>query len=178
MHAFKMALTKRLAVIQGPPGTGKTYVGWKIARVLLQTPSLWEDAKERTPILMVSYTNHALDQFLEGVLSTTKSEMCLILLLLLLLLLLKPAAINIISTFPEKRIQDLLQVINIMSCNVELRRVLFQELCDPLNSFSLLFPTTESLVSAMTLHRVKILNYCKRIIVLSSYVANTYNKAE
>ena len=78
MRAFKMALTKRLAVIQGPPGTGKTYVGWKIARVLLKTLSLSEDAKERTPILMVSYTNHALDQFLEGVLSTTKSKMCLI----------------------------------------------------------------------------------------------------
>ena len=125
MRAFKMALTKRLAVIQGPPGTGKTYVGWKIARVLLQTPSLWEDEKERKPILMVSYTNHALDQFLEGVLSTTKSEMCLILLLLLLLLLLKPVAININSTFPRKKNPDLWQMINILSCIVEVRMVLF-----------------------------------------------------
>ena len=121
MRAFKMALTKRLAVIQGPPGTGKTYVGWKIARVLLQTPSLWEDEKERKPILMVSYTNHALDQFLEGVLSTTKSEMCLI----LLLLLLKPVAININSTFPRKKNPDLRQMINILSCIVEVRMVLF-----------------------------------------------------
>ncbi|XP_022808817.1 NFX1-type zinc finger-containing protein 1-like [Stylophora pistillata] len=71
MRAFKMALTKRFAVIQGPPGTGKTYVGWKIARVLLLTHSLWEDKENQTPILMVSYTNHALDQFLEGLLSTT-----------------------------------------------------------------------------------------------------------
>ena len=126
MRAFKMALTKRLAVIQGPPGTGKTYVGWKIARVLLQTPSLWEDEKERKPILMVSHTNHALDQFLEGVLSTTKSEMCLILLLLLLLLLLlKPVAININSTFPRKKNPDLRQMINILSCIVEVRMVLF-----------------------------------------------------
>ena len=76
MRAFKMALTKKFAVIQGPPGTGKTYVGWKIARVLLQTASLWEDEEERTPILMVSYTNHALDQFLEGLLPVTKSEIC------------------------------------------------------------------------------------------------------
>ena len=121
MRAFKMALTKRLAVIQGPPGTGKTYVGWKIARVLLQTPSLWEDEKERKPILMVSHTNHALDQFLEGVLSTTKSEMCLI----LLLLLLKPVAININSTFPRKKNPDLRQMINILSCIVEVRMVLF-----------------------------------------------------
>ena len=30
MRAFKMALTKRFAVIQGPPGTEKTYVGLKV----------------------------------------------------------------------------------------------------------------------------------------------------
>ena len=70
LRAFQMALTRRFAVIQGPPGTGKTYVGLKIAQVLLQTSSLWEDEEERVPILMVSYTNHALDQFLEGLLPT------------------------------------------------------------------------------------------------------------
>ena len=74
MRAFKMALTRKFAVIQGPPGTGKTYVGLKIARVLLQTTSLWEDEEDRSPILMVSYTNHALDQFLEGLLPVTKGE--------------------------------------------------------------------------------------------------------
>ena len=74
MRAFKMALTRKLAVIQGPPGTGKTYVGLKIARVLLQTSSLWGDEERRSPILMVSYTNHALDQFLEGLLPVTKGE--------------------------------------------------------------------------------------------------------
>ena len=75
MRAFKMALTKKFAVIQGPPGTGKTYVGLKIARVLLQTALIWEDEEERSPILMVSYTNHALDQFLEGLLTTTTGEL-------------------------------------------------------------------------------------------------------
>ena len=74
MRAFKMALTRKFAVIQGPPGTGKTYVGLKIARVLLQTTSLWDDEEDRSPILMVSYTNHALDQFLEGILPVTKGE--------------------------------------------------------------------------------------------------------
>ena len=68
LQAFQLALTKKFAVIQGPPGTGKTYVGLKIARVLLETASLWEGEDEPTPILMVSYTNHALDQFLEGLL--------------------------------------------------------------------------------------------------------------
>ena len=66
MRAFKLALTKEFAVIQGPPGTGKTYVGLKIAQALLQNTSFWQKRGERSPILMVSYTNHALDQFLEG----------------------------------------------------------------------------------------------------------------
>ena len=68
MRAFKLALTKEFAVIQGPPGTGKTYVGLKIAQALLQNTSFWQKRGERSPILMVSYTNHALDQFLEGLL--------------------------------------------------------------------------------------------------------------
>ena len=66
MRAFKMALSKRFAVIQGPPGTGKTYVGLKIARVLLQSSLLWQSEEQHSPILMVSYTNHALDEFLGG----------------------------------------------------------------------------------------------------------------
>ena len=69
MRAFKLALTKEFALIQGPPGTGKTFVGLKIAQALLDNKSLWQDEKGRSPILMVSYTNHALDQFLEGLIS-------------------------------------------------------------------------------------------------------------
>ena len=68
MRAFKLSLTKEFAVIQGPPGTGKTYVGLRIAQALLQNTSFWQKQGERSPILMVSYTNHALDQFLEGLL--------------------------------------------------------------------------------------------------------------
>ena len=70
MRAFKLALTKEFAVIQGPPGTGKTYVGLKIAQAFLQNASVWQNGKRTSPILMVSYTNHALDQFLEGLLPT------------------------------------------------------------------------------------------------------------
>ena len=69
MRAFKLALTKEFALIQGPPGTGKTFVGMKIAQALLDNTSLWQDEKGSSPILMVSYTNHALDQFLEGLIS-------------------------------------------------------------------------------------------------------------
>lgn len=42
-------------------GTGKTYIGLRIVEVLLTNTSQW-------PILIVCYTNHALDQFLEGIL--------------------------------------------------------------------------------------------------------------
>ena len=68
MRAFKLALTKEFAVIHGPPGTGKTFVGLKIAQALLENSSIWNDSGKNSPILMVSYTNHALDQFLEGLL--------------------------------------------------------------------------------------------------------------
>ncbi|KAL4424087.1 hypothetical protein ABPG75_001388 [Micractinium tetrahymenae] len=54
--ALQAALTKSVALIQGPPGTGKTYLGTRIL----------ED--RAPPILCVCLTNHALDQFLEGLL--------------------------------------------------------------------------------------------------------------
>uniref|UniRef100_UPI00358FF488 NFX1-type zinc finger-containing protein 1 isoform X1 n=1 Tax=Myxine glutinosa TaxID=7769 RepID=UPI00358FF488 len=64
--ALKLALTKELSIIQGPPGTGKTYVGLKIVQVLLHNEAAWQK-NQPTPILVVCYTNHALDQFLEGI---------------------------------------------------------------------------------------------------------------
>ncbi len=64
--ALCTALTRELVLIQGPPGTGKTYVGLKIVQSLLINKSLWNPGKG--PIMIVCYTNHALDQFLEGLL--------------------------------------------------------------------------------------------------------------
>jgi Cdc6-like AAA superfamily ATPase len=49
-------------LIQGPPGTGKTYVGEKVVKALLKIKQSW---RHHGPILMVCYTNHALDQFLK-----------------------------------------------------------------------------------------------------------------
>ncbi|KAF1946092.1 NFX1-type zinc finger-containing protein 1 [Clathrospora elynae] len=63
-RALVAALTREFAFIQGPPGTGKSYIGLQIMRVLL-------DIKEKAdlgPILIVCFTNHALDQFLEHLL--------------------------------------------------------------------------------------------------------------
>ncbi|NXU72969.1 ZNFX1 protein, partial [Oreotrochilus melanogaster] len=67
MQALSLALTKELAVIQGPPGTGKTYVGLKIVQALLTNKHVWQNTDQKSPILIVCYTNHALDQFLEGI---------------------------------------------------------------------------------------------------------------
>lgn len=85
-EAFQFALTSELAIIQGPPGylslahvnkirmfieldcliisagTGKTYVGLKIVETLLNNFAAYN-----SPILVVCYTNHALDQFLDGI---------------------------------------------------------------------------------------------------------------
>ncbi|CAG5131922.1 unnamed protein product, partial [Candidula unifasciata] len=66
-EAAQLALTKELAIIQGPPGTGKTYVGLKVMQVLLENKHIVTGSCD--PILVVCYTNHALDQFLEGVLT-------------------------------------------------------------------------------------------------------------
>ena len=63
LDAIQMALTQELSLIQGPPGTGKTYIGIRIVDILLQNKALVQNS----PILVVCYTNHALDQFLEGI---------------------------------------------------------------------------------------------------------------
>ena len=66
MKAMKMALTQDVALIQGPPGTGKTYMGTKIVEALVHNRSVW-DPRNTSPILVVCFTNHALDQFLNGI---------------------------------------------------------------------------------------------------------------
>ncbi|XP_030831940.1 NFX1-type zinc finger-containing protein 1 [Strongylocentrotus purpuratus] len=68
-EAAKTALTKEISVIQGPPGTGKTYIGLKIVETLLLNREVWSSEENPSPILLVCYTNHALDQFLEGILT-------------------------------------------------------------------------------------------------------------
>ncbi|KAJ6576430.1 hypothetical protein DFH09DRAFT_1149320 [Mycena vulgaris] len=50
------ALTQKVSLIQGPPGTGKSFIGALLAKALV-------DFTDKT-ILVVCYTNHALDQFL------------------------------------------------------------------------------------------------------------------
>lgn len=56
-EAAAMVLTRRLALIQGPPGTGKTMLGHALLEALLPAR-----------VLIVTYKNHCLDEFLLRVL--------------------------------------------------------------------------------------------------------------
>ncbi|KAL9068301.1 MAG: hypothetical protein Q9157_006551 [Trypethelium eluteriae] len=53
-------LKQSLSLIQGPPGTGKSFVGALIAKLL------YDHTSEK--ILVMAFTNHALDQYLEDLL--------------------------------------------------------------------------------------------------------------
>lgn len=64
-EAFKGALTKEFVMIQGPPGTGKTYLGLEIVKTIVE--NMYKTKELTHPIMVVCMTNHALDQFLEGV---------------------------------------------------------------------------------------------------------------
>lgn len=88
------ALSRELALIQGPPGTGKTFVGVQLVKALLANtqgnskgpaalgPGQPEPATQPLPqgphigpVLIVCFTNHALDQFLEGLLEAGLTDM-------------------------------------------------------------------------------------------------------
>lgn len=58
--ALETALHDRVALIQGPPGTGKSFIGVLLAELFL--------ASTNHIILVVTFTNHALDDFLESLL--------------------------------------------------------------------------------------------------------------
>jgi superfamily II DNA or RNA helicase len=62
-QAFRTAFDTSISLIQGPPGTGKTYIGEKIAKLMLEMLKIKkkEDGLETGPILLTCYTNHALD---------------------------------------------------------------------------------------------------------------------
>lgn len=59
-ECLRSGLTQRLTLIQGPPGTGKSFIGSLIAKAIYSFTT--------ETILVVCYTHHALDQFLEDLL--------------------------------------------------------------------------------------------------------------
>ena len=65
LNAIHKCLKNKIALIQGPPGTGKTHVGTILADIMLQ------NLNPGAQILVVCFTNHALDSFIEGILKYT-----------------------------------------------------------------------------------------------------------
>ncbi|KAL3665452.1 hypothetical protein V7S43_009487 [Phytophthora oleae] len=54
--ALVQALCSQVACIQGLPGSGKSFIGSMLTRIIVEA--------QISPVLVVCYTNHALDQFL------------------------------------------------------------------------------------------------------------------
>ncbi|THV96120.1 hypothetical protein D6D27_02863 [Aureobasidium pullulans] len=62
--ALLSSLSRSFALIQGPPGTGKSYTGVALVKTLVSN----RKTGKLGPILVVTFTNHALDQSLEHLL--------------------------------------------------------------------------------------------------------------
>ncbi|RPD60417.1 hypothetical protein L226DRAFT_469457 [Lentinus tigrinus ALCF2SS1-7] len=60
------SLTREVSLIQGPPGTGKSYTAKEILRVLFSS--------KIRPIVLIAFTNHALDHMLTSVLDAGITE--------------------------------------------------------------------------------------------------------
>ncbi|KAL4063833.1 P-loop containing nucleoside triphosphate hydrolase protein [Scleroderma citrinum] len=61
VRSLLAGLNQKVSLIQGPPGTGKSFIGALIAKALYKYT--------KQTILVVCYTNHALDQFLEDLIA-------------------------------------------------------------------------------------------------------------
>ena len=69
LKSIQSIFKHRISLIQGPPGTGKSYVGKLLLNILLKNHYLYDT--QQSPILLVCYTNRALDSFLEDMLDVT-----------------------------------------------------------------------------------------------------------
>lgn len=67
LKSFAEALMYPVHCTQGPPGTGKSYLGVVVVRALLVIRDVWKLKNCEIgdpPILVLSYKNHAIDEFL------------------------------------------------------------------------------------------------------------------
>ena len=60
-EAFYAALTRKVPIIQGPPGTGKSYLTKKLVQALLRNGDMRKTGRQSDPIIIICYTNNALD---------------------------------------------------------------------------------------------------------------------
>lgn len=70
LKAVELAVNNRLTIIQGPPGTGKTYVGVRLLQLLMSASTFPKDS----PVIVITFKNHALDQILEKCLKFCSGE--------------------------------------------------------------------------------------------------------
>ena len=67
LRSFIDGLKSPVHLTQGPPGTGKSYLGVVMVRALMIVRKFWVKVDESVgtpPILVLSYKNHAIDEFL------------------------------------------------------------------------------------------------------------------
>ncbi|KAG1712489.1 hypothetical protein DVH05_000233 [Phytophthora capsici] len=67
LRSFTESLMYPVHCTQGPPGTGKSYLGVVVVRALIIIRDLWKRKNREVgdpPILVLSYKNHAIDEFL------------------------------------------------------------------------------------------------------------------
>ncbi|KAM3128027.1 hypothetical protein pb186bvf_019873 [Paramecium bursaria] len=71
VEAIQLMLRQGIGIVQGLPGTGKTFCG-ALAKFYRQRSK--KDMEHNRPILILCYTNHALDQFLNHILAFTNKS--------------------------------------------------------------------------------------------------------
>ena len=67
LKSFIASLVEPVHLTQGPPGTGKSYLGVVIVQALMKIRNTWMTvcpSVGEPPILVLSYKNHAIDEFL------------------------------------------------------------------------------------------------------------------
>eukprot|EP00727_Mastigamoeba_balamuthi_P013907 m51a1_g9139 hypothetical protein (3447) ;mRNA; r:63647-74936 len=80
-ESFLAALTHPVHCTQGPPGTGKSYLGVVLAKAMLILRREWVAVRPDVgapPLLVLSYKNHAIDEFLVDLLNSCSSRLGLI----------------------------------------------------------------------------------------------------
>ena len=81
LSAIQLMLKNRVVIVQGPPGTGKTFIGVRLVKVLLDLKhkDIEKDNDEwcnvmKSPILVLTYKNHALDDFSRSIVHALNIE--------------------------------------------------------------------------------------------------------
>ena len=76
LKSFIESLVEPVHLTQGPPGTGKSYLGVVIVQALIKIRNAWMSVCKSVgepPILVLSYKNHAIDEFLVDLVNSERN---------------------------------------------------------------------------------------------------------